>query len=143
MVFTEQLERLPAFRSTIDLVSHIDEVFGKRIAKDILIIERDLSIALGRAGDLQEALHLILSASRKIGEIDCGGIYLIDPVSKDLVLQAHQELSECFVREASWYPADSPNVRMVTAGIPRYGLTTILGQEIDGIRVNEELLAVA
>lgn len=89
-------------------------------AEDLLVVQRDLGIALSGAVDLSEALDAVLDAAFRVEGIDSGGIYLVDGVSGDVRLAASRGLTKEFVESAAYYPKDSPNARFVMEGRPRY-----------------------
>lgn len=80
--------------------------------KSLLIIQRDLGIALGNAPELQTALNICLEALFKIDEIDCAGIYLVNPDNGDIYLADFKNLPPWFVKSASYYERDSPQVQL-------------------------------
>ena len=57
---------------------------------------------------VDERLQLVLDAILRTVEMDCGGIYLLDPQSQVLRLVCHQGLSEDFAKAVRTYPPDSP-----------------------------------
>lgn len=93
----------------------------ERMAR-LLRVERDLGLALGAARSLDDALDRILDAAFQIEGIDCGGVYLDDEATGGLNLVKHRGLPAWFVSQASHYATDSPQVRLVQAGTPVFGL---------------------
>ena len=88
---------------------------------------RDLALALGSVRDLNEGLALCLRTALSLSGIDKGGVYLLDQSNGSLRLVVHEGLSPDFVRQASFYTADSPNTRLVLSGETIY----IHAREID------------
>ncbi len=65
--------------------------------RELLYVQRDLGIAALRSRGLEETLRACLAAALQVAEMDCGGIYLVDPVSGCLSLGCHRGLSDRFV----------------------------------------------
>lgn len=89
-------------------------------AEELLRIQRDLSTVLGSTGNLQQALNHLLETTFQIDGIDCGGVYLVNPATGELTLTTHKGLPADFIQRASYYPADSPQAKMVFSGNPIY-----------------------
>jgi len=100
-------------------------------------------MALSATSDKIEALSLILDATCRIEGIDCGGIYLFHKTTGDLNLIVHRGLPADFIEKASRYSPDSPQVRLVMAGKPIYGLYPDIACTTDTICHNEGLRALA
>jgi len=86
----------------------------------LLTLQRDLSIALNKAACLREGLRLCLDAAIQGAEMDCGGIYLLDKGSGDLVLAFHRGLPAGFVDQVARHGAGSEQARLVFRGAPFY-----------------------
>jgi PAS domain S-box-containing protein len=82
--------------------------------------QRDLGLALGAAASLDQVLRLCVEAAIRVSGMDCGGIYLDGKEPGSLQLAYHQGFSDEFVRQASYYTADTAQVRLVRAGSPVY-----------------------
>ncbi|QTA89328.1 PAS domain S-box protein [Desulfonema magnum] len=94
-------------------VAVVKDIMEENRAKGLLRIQRDLGIALISTASLRETLNQIMDALLKIGEIDCGGIYLVDSITGSLDLIIHKGLSPDFVMKVSHYDADSPHARVI------------------------------
>jgi PAS domain S-box-containing protein len=117
-------------------------------AETLLVVQRDLGIALGGAADLTEALDAVLEAATRIEGIDSGGAYLVDEASGDVRIAASRGLSEEFVAATACYAADTPNARIVMAGTPRYVayremVEKEIGRPFDDVRRRERLKTFA
>jgi PAS domain S-box-containing protein len=66
--------------------------------------QRDLGLALAATDDLQEALHLILEAGKKVPGIDSGGIYFIDDANRLVTLHSHIGLNQPYIDAVSSVP---------------------------------------
>lgn len=110
------------FEKTLDVDKQKPKTDGRKRDKDLMDIQRDLSISLAATDDLVHGLHLSLDASLKASGMDCGGIYLFDDISGELNLIHHTGISENYVRSVASYDKDSANVKFVRAGQPAYPL---------------------
>jgi PAS domain S-box-containing protein len=96
------------------------DITQRRRAEELLRIQRDLAVSLSGTRELAETLRLCLEAAMQLAGMDCGGIYLLDPAADAFDLVHHHGLPPEFIANASHYPADSPNARLVKAGRPIY-----------------------
>ncbi len=101
-----------------------------------------LGIALGKALDITETLHLILKSAITVAKLDCGGIYLIDETTGAIELVINQDLSPEFVAKTSYYPADSPQTKLIMAGQPVYTILEKNDLQLD-IRSKEGIQSLA
>lgn len=72
------------------------------------------------ATDLQKALDRVIETACGIEGFDSGGIYLVNPEDDSLFLCTHRGLTREFVETVSYYPATSPNAKIVRMGEPVY-----------------------
>lgn len=108
----------------------------------LMRVERQLSRDLSRADGLEESLRICYEAACKVGDLDCGGVYLFDQDSGALDLVFHRNLSDEFVAATCHFGPDSPNARLVNAGTPVYmNHGDIIA--MDDIRKREDLRFVA
>lgn len=114
----------------------------KRMEK-ILVVQRDLAMALNDTTSLHETLQLCLNAAISISDTDCGGIYLMDRTSGSLTLAFSTGLSAPFAEASSSYQADSENTRLVMTGVPVYGRHRDMGLPLSGAELGEGLCALA
>ncbi|MEI7768758.1 MAG: ATP-binding protein [Chloroflexales bacterium] len=106
-----------------------------------LVAQRDLAYRLATATSLEEALPICLDIALRF-QMDCGGIYLIDPVSGDLHLAYTSGGSPAFIAATSYAAAQSKRVQMVMAGQSCYfdlDCTT----DIDQVEADEGVRALA
>lgn len=101
------------------LVQCVNISMRKQI-EDLLRVQRDLCQDLISCSCLPDAFNLILAAAFKVDGVDCGGIYLVDPLTGNFDLAAHKGVSDVFVRNVSFYKQDSPQALLVTEGRPIY-----------------------
>ena len=98
---------------TMDITEH-------KQAELLLLIQRDLALAISSSHQMEEALSKCLDTMLQLSEMDCGGIYLIDQARGDLNLICHRNLSPAFIKSVAHYPADSVNTRLVLEGKPLF-----------------------
>ena len=109
----------------------------------MLQLQRDLGLALGSTSRIEEAMDQVVLAFMQIEGIDCGGGYLVDEQTGDLNLVAHEGVSESFLEIASYFAADSPQVRMIEQGEPIYQPYLQVVPNLDDVRAREQLRAIA
>ncbi len=116
----------------------------ERVRLETLIrAERNLGAAWSSANTFKDRLLSCLRAAIQTASMDCGGIYLVNEYSHDLVLTAHQGLSEQFVSQASHYPADSNNAKLIQEGKTIYTPHKDLILKADGAIKTENLKSLA
>ncbi|MDD1749589.1 MAG: ATP-binding protein [Methanothrix sp.] len=86
-----------------------------RRIEELLLLQRDLAIALTSADSIKEALGLIFDAALKVEGIDGGAVYLVDEAGGvNMVL--HRGLSDRFVKGCSNCAPNSSRARIVKEG---------------------------
>jgi len=85
-----------------------------------LKIQHDITVKISSMSDLEQAMQFVIESICQIQEIDCGGIYLIDPGTSCINLAAHYNLSDEFVSSSSFYEPDSHHAKLVNEGKPVY-----------------------
>ncbi len=129
---------------TIEMALYVAKVDTKRKRVEALLrIQRDLGIALGKSIEFHKMIRLCLRAALDASEMESGGIYIVDSVTKSLDLAYHEGLSEEFVSTVSHYEADSPNSQMVLAGDPIFSVHKELGLSLKKVEHQENLRAIA
>jgi signal transduction histidine kinase len=86
----------------------------------LLRAQRDLGVALSAETNLDCALALVVEAAIHLAGVNCGGIYLSDPLTGALHLRHHTGLPEECVRAASCLPPESWPAKAVSTGKPLY-----------------------
>ena len=113
-------------------------------AANLQRIQRDLGVLFDSTGNLADVLNRLLESVLQIEGVDSGGVYLVDEVTGELDLAAHQGLSPQFVASASHYHAGAPQARLVAAGDPIYvDYTEFLPGTQDEVRKREGLRSLA
>ena len=105
------------------VIAIVHDITERKLAEELLTVERDLGIALASAHDLSDALDAALDCVLRIRGIDSGGIYLVDRATGAVDLVVHRGLSDAFVRRVSHFAADAPQARLVRSGVPVYART--------------------
>jgi PAS domain S-box-containing protein len=96
------------------------DITERRFYQTMLQSQYDLGQALVSARSLSETLEICLNAAITISSLDCGGIYLLDSVSRSLTLVSHSGLPEDFLHRAAHYPAGDPHIAFIMSGKPTY-----------------------
>lgn len=91
----------------------------KRV-ENFLEIQRNLGINLNGVRNLKKAFALVIDAATAIEDMDCGGIYLVNPSSGAIDLKYSKGLSAKFVKQVSHYEKDSANLRLIMKGKPAF-----------------------
>ncbi len=115
----------------------------KKSAKRRKAIQRELGIALAATSSIAEAADLCVKAALAISGMNCGALYLRNPVSGNLYLIHGVNLSEDFRKRASWYPADSGHVQVVLQGRPIYTTGAGVSALVHEPAASEDLKAIA
>ena len=92
------------------------DITERKQMEELLRIQRDLGMAIGSTSGLKNALDVCLEAALKVPGIDCGGIYLVDPEDETISLIVHKGLPKEFVDIASYFEAQSPQVKIIAKG---------------------------
>ncbi|MCX6055321.1 MAG: PAS domain S-box protein [Chloroflexi bacterium] len=119
------------------------DITERKQAEEITVTERDLAIILAQKSTLAEALPLCLDLMLKVSDSDCGGIYLVERSTGDLVLMTHKGLSPEFVAQTSRYPANSDRFHLIMSGTPvfqPYDKTNVSKNQVD---MDEKLHSLA
>jgi PAS domain S-box-containing protein len=119
------------------------DITERKQAELLILIQRDLAMAISFSHQLDEALLKCLDTMLQLSEMNCGGIYLIDQDSGDLNLICHRNLSPAFIKSVSHYQADSTRTRLVLQGKPLFTRYSELDLPLDKVRKAEKLLAFA
>ncbi|MDD5085664.1 MAG: PAS domain S-box protein, partial [Candidatus Omnitrophica bacterium] len=104
------------------LQATVRDISAQKEAEGLLRVQRDISIALSSAANLDAAVKAILEGITEMEGIDCGAIYLADKLDGGFDIIAHKGLSPQFTKHFSRYPADSSRARLISKGEPFYGL---------------------
>jgi PAS domain S-box-containing protein len=98
------------------IVGIAEDITERKQTERLLQAERDLGISLSSTSDLHFAMERLLEIGLQLEGLECGGVYLADPETCELQLEAHLGLSAEFIERASHYGADSQEGRMAKGG---------------------------
>lgn len=115
------------------------DITDQRFLHTMLQSQYDLGQALVSARSLNETLDICLSAAIKISSLDCGGVYLLDPITGNLDLECHRGLPDSFLAQATHYTAGDPHIAFIMNGKPTYAAHLHSAIPVE-IRVPEERL---
>ncbi|HOO72930.1 MAG TPA: PAS domain S-box protein [Spirochaetota bacterium] len=125
------------------LQSSIEMAYDLFDANNKLSFHHGLSQMLNSCADLQQGLDIVLKSVMSLEHIDCGGIYVADPLTGNFNMIVHYGLSEDFVALVSYYDADSPAIRAASAGKVRYGSCGDFPQMPVDVLIDEKLQCIA
>ena len=89
------------------IVGIAEDITERKQTERLLRAERDLAVALSSTSDLHFAMEQLLEIALHLEGLECGGVYLADPETGELRLEAHRGLSDEFFERAAHYGADS------------------------------------
>jgi PAS domain S-box-containing protein len=121
------------------------EAVERKRAEEMMCLQRDLGVALSSAGDLTEALNLILDACLMVRGIDCGGVYMVDESSGDLKLVAHTNtgLPRQLIEQSNRYDPSSLQARLIMSGKPIYASYSWISAASSDVYPMEDLRALS
>jgi PAS domain S-box-containing protein len=120
-----------------------EDITQRKTTEQFIRIQRDLATQHSTLTSMSEALSLALEALLQIEGVDCGGIYLLDPVAGGLRLAVHMGLSDDFVKATSYYSPDDKQTLLVMKGAPAYISQKELMPISPSGKANEELVSLA
>jgi len=142
-VFERISNPLPGESQTRGRVWSFRDITERKQTQDLAKAQRDLALALGSTAGLFEALQASLDlVVQATAGMDCGGIYLMSPQSA-LKIAVYQGLSQEFIRQVAYLPADSPETGLVTGGQPVYTCYEKIRQSPNPAAQEEGLRALA
>ncbi|HEY5914816.1 MAG TPA: PAS domain S-box protein [Verrucomicrobiae bacterium] len=102
------------------LVGIAEDITDRKRTQQLLQAERDLGVALSSTQDLKYALARLVEIVVQLENLDCGGVYLMEPETGELELRAHRGLTESMLVRGAHYRADTAETRCARAGKPLY-----------------------
>ncbi len=116
------------------------DITERKQAEALNQIQRDLALKLNAAVGLDAVLELCLTAAINNTRMDAGSIYLVDPKTGDLHLASSIGYSAEFLKEASFFKADSRDIEIMMRGNPVYMRHAELNLPEDDFRMREKLV---
>jgi PAS domain S-box-containing protein len=98
------------------IVGIAEDITERKGTERLLQAERDMGVALSSASELGQVLPRVLEIAVRLEGIDCGGVYLADPESAELRLEAHLGLSGPFAGRIAHYRAEAAEARLAKGG---------------------------
>jgi len=96
------------------------DITKRKQAEKIIQLQRDLGIAFCNVNSSAEAHQLLIDAVTTLEGIDCGGLYLRDPLSGSFNLTCHKGISPDLPAWPSNYEEGSDCERILIQGKPLY-----------------------
>lgn len=135
---------LPEIISVLKLAGGIiSSALQRKRIEQFIQTELEFAIKLNQSLSFQETLKICLQASISASDMDCGGIYLVDQQEQTLTIADHHGLSQSFVEQASSYPLDAANVKLILKGEPIYQQFCDLSYKKPEAISKEKLQAIA
>ncbi len=103
-----------------EVIALVRDVTARKRGEDLLRLQRDLSAKLSVETNLNRALQLVLDIAIQAAGMDCGGIYLTDPITGVLELAFYQGISEAFAQQIQYYEEDTAQAQLVLQGHATY-----------------------
>ena len=125
------------------MVGTVLDITDIKKAEALILAQRKLAFYLSATGELDEGLRLCLRGAMEISGMECGGVYLVDPLTGALDLKVEKGFSDEFTKSISHYDAGSKNASIVMEGKSIYTTYESLGLPLDDVRAKEGLRAIA
>lgn len=136
------LRRFGATDHPRTLVSFID-ITQRKIAERMQSILHDLTFELNACTDLRWGLARALDALLRLGGIDCGAIYTVNPPDASPALDSFNGSTEEFISHIVSVPTGSSPFRQAMAGTAQYVSAADLHERNDQVIVSLGLRAFA
>ncbi len=119
------------------------DISDRKQNEALLQAQRDLAVGFSLTSDLGFALNSLLEIATRMGGVDSGAIYLLDPAHGGMTLASHHGVSPAFLKAVSHWSPDSNQMRLVQRGKPLFGSYRDLPVPHDDARRSEGLRATA
>jgi len=109
----------PASGREIDFIPDTEwDISEKKHGQKMLLMQRDLGVALSRVSSLREMVDIVLDAVIRIDGIDCGGFYLIEKETRIYRLVSNRGLSPKGADAIAVGMPDAPQIKACEIGKP-------------------------
>ncbi|MGB4270349.1 MAG: PAS domain S-box protein [Spirochaetota bacterium] len=95
------------------------------------------------ADHFADVFNYILDTTLRVTGMDCGGIYIINPLTRELNLTFAKGVNTTFLEKVSLYTPDSWNYKLIMKGQPQYIDYTTMNLSDEDFRKAEGIKAVA
>ena len=92
------------------------DITERKRSEFLLQAQRDVGTSLSLTSNLKTALKGLLEMVIPLEGLDCGGVYLLEPGTGALRLEAFSGISVEFAQRVSFYPATTSQTRLVNEG---------------------------
>lgn len=96
------------------------DLTARKLAEDLIRLQRDLSVAVHAQDGLDAALQCLLESVCRIPGVDCGGVYRVDGLTGESNLLAHRGFGAAFVAEVAHVAPGTNWASRMLAGQPIY-----------------------
>ncbi|MBN1522722.1 MAG: PAS domain S-box protein [Candidatus Aureabacteria bacterium] len=126
------------------VIEYVRDITDRVKAERLSEIQRDLAIRLSASTNIKEAMEHLFESAFQVGEVDSGGLYLVDEESGAVDLVYSKGLSEGFLASVSHFEKNNPEYDIVKKGEPVY-IRYMEGDlsKVHEAREKERLLTVA
>ena len=102
-----EVHEAPVLRDgkAVAIVGALTDITLRKRMEELLHLELRLGLVLNTVHDIPQVFRHALDAAVRIGEVDCGGFYLLDAATGDLELVCHRGLSEQFLEGVRHVPS--------------------------------------
>lgn len=115
-----EVVRSPVFGGNGEVSSIVGiarDVTERRWAESLLQVQRDLGVFLSSTDDMRTALKQVLDTTMQFEGVLRGGIYLVDPKTGALTLEAHRGLKSAMLRRVAKFSRRSLQSQRVREGL--------------------------
>ena len=99
------IRALSEIRQPAEMYGTVQDITEKKLAEEQLHIQRDLAVGVGGASTLEEAAALSIFGAMELTNADCGGIYLLNPRTKELEVIYADGIPKDFLGYAEMSPS--------------------------------------
>jgi PAS domain S-box-containing protein len=102
------------------LAGFFTDITERKMAVDLLAIQKDLSVSLTGAIELNELGDIVLKAAVKLDRIDSGSFHIRNTETGEFSLICHTGHAEWFIKPALFFAPDDPVLQIISKGEPQF-----------------------
>lgn len=102
------------------LKAKIVDINDEKKRDDFMVIQDELGSVHNWPVNLEDSMNVLLELTTQLDAIDICALYVVDEITKGLVLVNHKGLSSDFVNSFSYFGADSRQVNLAKKEFPIY-----------------------